>query len=60
MCKELILIPVAIILLIAYTVIPVCITYDKLDKHYNVDPMIIFLIAALWICVNCIIVYLIV
>jgi hypothetical protein len=58
--KELLLLPVFIILLLIYTIVPVVLIYDKLEEKYKLDPIWLFPIVSFWIIVNCISLYFII
>ena len=58
--KELLLLPVAIILLLLYAVVPAVLIYDRLEKKYKLDPIWLFPISGSWIIINCISLYFII
>ena len=50
--KDLLLLPVIIMLLLFYILAPSLIIYDKIEDKYDLDPLWLYLICGIWICLN--------
>jgi hypothetical protein len=50
--KELLLLPVIIVLLLFYILAPTFIIYDKIKDIYDLDPLWLYFICVIWICLN--------
>lgn len=57
MDKELLLVPVIVVLSIAYIIVPTYFIYEYLYKKYEINAIHLYTISGIWVSLSCLLAY---